>query len=150
MLYISRPFKNGDFDVFISHSHKDIKIINQLSDDILKKFHKSSFIDSKYWKYKDNLIDENTRQLCNIKDYINKSINTLNAFVQDIINTYLIEALQQQMFSSQIIIQVYTNNYRDESPWIYFENRAINQFCSINNCNPIEISIDDFLNLKSL
>lgn len=41
--------QDEEFDIFISHSHADVKYANKLADYIFKKFGLKCFIDSNYW-----------------------------------------------------------------------------------------------------
>ena len=139
------PFKKCNLNVFISHSHKDLIMIEKLAEWIYKRHNKMSFIDSKFWPYFNDVIE-----VCIQKLYCNNQRDKYNLwdtskFVRDIIDTYLLESLQMQLLHSNIIIIVKTENYSYDSPWIRFENNVIDYICKIEKCEIKKIRVIDLL-----
>ena len=74
----------------------------------------------------------------------------ISKYVRDIIDIYLLEALQLQLLNSEVIIIIKTNNYSYKSPWIRFEKNVIDYICKIENCNKQQIFVRDLMNQRSL
>ena len=127
-----------------------MKLVIQFAERLYEKFKLNSFIDSKFWPYFNNVIENNVKRI-----YINKQGNGQNVwdiskYVRDIIDIYLLEALQLQLLNSEVIIIIKTNNYSYKSPWIRFEKNVIDYICKIENCNKQQIFVRDLMNQRSL
>lgn len=111
-------------DIFLSHSHKDIKVAKKLST-LFRKLQLDTFIDSEVWRYSDTLVKE-----------IEKRYYPYGAFhVHDKIvahvNIMLISALTKMLNATECIIFLntthsiipagYSNADKTDSPWIYHE-----------------------------
>lgn len=55
---IEEWFPKGQYHIFISHSHKDLELAEQLANWLYEKFKLTSFLDSHVWGYANNLLKE--------------------------------------------------------------------------------------------
>ena len=149
-LSISQPFKPASPKIFISHSHKDLKLVIQFAERLYEKFKLNSFIDSKFWPYFNNIIENNVKRIYISEQGNGQNIWNISKCVRDIIDIYLLEALQLQLLNSEVIIIIKTNNYSYKSPWIRFENNVIDYICKNENCNIQHISVRNLMNQRSL
>ncbi|WP_455542931.1 hypothetical protein [Intestinibacter sp.] len=116
-------------DIFISHSHKDIKVVNALVGWLTQKFKVDVFVDSYVWGYCDELlrmIDEKYCRHINGKyfDYDKRNISTTH------VHTLLTYALNNMIDNTECIIFLDTENslcikndieVGTSSAWIYSE-----------------------------
>ena len=140
-----QPFKNNKCKIFISHSHNDAKMILKLAEWIKRKSGKACFIDSQYWPYFNDVIEECINKLYIEHRNYNYSLCDISKRVRDIIDIYLLEALQNQMLYSDIILIVKTNNYTYESPWIRYERNVIDYICDKYKCEIKHVSVNDLI-----
>lgn len=116
--------------VFISHSHKDIKLAKKFADWLYNKFGIISFIDSEVWGYSEELLRElDDEYSINEPDnghYSYKKRNVSTAHVHTLLTT----ALLQMMDNTECLIFLNTPNSTTTkdiltastlSPWIYTE-----------------------------
>lgn len=127
-------FPIDDYDVFISHSHKDEIIAKRLACWLKNKFHINSFIDSAVWGYSNDLlkhIDDNYCVLSKDKssgkityDYNKRNYSTSQ------VNLILSSALHDMIDHCECIIFLNTENsinisntveQKTSSPWLYDE-----------------------------
>lgn len=116
--------------VFISHSHKDIKLAKKFADWLYNKFGIISFIDSEVWGYSEELLrkldDEYSINQPDNGYYSYKKRNVSTAHVHTLLTT----ALLQMMDNTECLIFLNTPNSTTTkdiltastlSPWIYTE-----------------------------
>lgn len=128
-------FPTVEADVFISHSHKDMKTINALAGWLNEKFKVEVFIDSYIWEYCDDLLREIDEEYCKqpnseLFDYNKRNFSTTH------VHLTLSSALTKMINNTECVIFVETensvslkndidNNKFDEigtnSAWIYSE-----------------------------
>ncbi|HCG8581356.1 TPA: toll/interleukin-1 receptor domain-containing protein [Vibrio parahaemolyticus] len=129
---IDEWFPNGEYHIFISHSHKDRKIAEHLANWLYEKFNLTSFLDSHVWGYANNLLKE-------LNDKYAKSGDELYAYEPAISNAahvYLMlsTALTEAIDKSECLFFINTPNTlqdlhieggevesRTASPWIMHE-----------------------------
>lgn len=130
-------FKSLSFDVFISHSHKDNKKAIALAGWLKSELGLSSFVDTCFWGYADNLL-KTINDKYNIKRiekngekiYSHKKANYASSHVHMMLAT----SINKMMMNCECIIFINSNNsiiksdYSDDtsSPWIYLENYLAN------------------------
>ena len=133
-------FKEIDFDIFISHSHKDETLAKKLSLWLYDNFHLTAFIDSNVWGYSDDLLKEIDNKYCrsknenNIYSYEKRNKSTSH------IHMMLSVAIAQMINKSKCLFFLNTpNSISNESvidgtfsPWIYYE-LSIANIIYINN-----------------
>lgn len=116
-------------DIFISHSHKDIKIINAIAGWFYTKFNVDVFIDSYIWEYCDDLLKELDNKYCKLPnstsyDYDKRNFSTTH------VHLMLSSALNKMIDKTECIIFVDTDNFLSlendieigtSSAWIYSE-----------------------------
>ncbi|EJG1068389.1 toll/interleukin-1 receptor domain-containing protein [Vibrio parahaemolyticus] len=121
-----------EVDVFISHSHSDIKQAEALANWLYEKFGLRSFIDSHVWGYANDLL----RKLDNKYAY-QKSLNTYNYQIRNITTSHvhmmLSAALTEMIDKTECLFFINTENAieniqidgqdedRTSSPWIMSE-----------------------------
>lgn len=122
-------FPTVDSDIFISHSHKDINIINALAGWLHTKFKVDVFVDSYIWEYCDDLLKELDNKYCRHSngtsyDYDKRNFSTTH------VHLMLSTALNKMIDKTECIIFVDTNNSLSlkndieigtSSAWIYSE-----------------------------
>lgn len=121
-------FSNANYDVFISHSHKDIELAKYLASWLNKQYKLNVFIDSCIWGYSDKLLELIDRKYCynsNTKTYSYQKRNYTTSHIHMMLNT----ALMMTIDSSDLIFFLNTENSvsstsnkdKTKSPWIYSE-----------------------------
>lgn len=114
-------------DIFISHSHKDVKKAKQFANLIHWKTGLKSFIDSEVWQYADSLlkeIDKNCKRRDGLYDYNKRNIST--SYVHMMLNTALLSMIDkcECLFflstpnSFETVNEIKNSTF---SPWIYSE-----------------------------
>ena len=111
-------------DIFLSHSHKDVKLAKKISQ-ILSKINLSTFVDSEVWGYSDDLVKQIEER------YYPQSAFHVHDQIVTHVNIMLASALTQMINYTECIIFLNTPNsiipagYSDvsktTSPWIYHE-----------------------------
>ncbi|CEQ22080.1 Uncharacterised protein [[Clostridium] sordellii] len=116
-------------DIFISHSHKDIDVINALAGWFKEKFDVEVFVDSYIWEYCDELLREIDEKYCRqpngeFFDYYKRNFSTTH------VHLTLSSALNKMIDSTECVIFVETENsislkndieVGTNSAWIYSE-----------------------------
>ena len=110
-------------DVFLSHSHKDVKLTKKISR-LLNEIGLYSFIDSEVWKYSDDLVT----QLEEIyypyaKDFHDKIVAHVNIMLASAL-TKMLNNTECVLFlntTNSIIPSSNDNSDKTDSPWIYHE-----------------------------
>lgn len=122
-------FPTDEYDIFISHSHRDIEDIKVLVGYLVKVKRLKVFVDSFIWEYFEDLqknLDNQYNLQSNNKTYDYRGSNWCCNNVSIILNS----ALQEVIDKSETIIfyntpSSITHNYKDkdrtESPWIFSE-----------------------------
>lgn len=116
------------FDVFISHSHRDINLIEKFASWMWEKLGLRCFIDSMFWKYADDLLkklDDWYALRPNGESYSYKIRNYTTSHVHAMLSM----ALMNMMAKTECVMFVDSDNsitYRKgdaqtPSPWIYEE-----------------------------
>jgi hypothetical protein len=147
LCYINQPFERKNFDIFISHSHKDVKMVMELAEKIHKETNSFCFVDSKYWPYFNDVIEDCIQIMYKNDERGKLSLCDISKTVRDIIDIYLLEALQIQLLYSEIIIIVKTENYSLNSHWIRYENNVIDYIRDKESCSIQHINVRDLLKL---
>lgn len=120
----------GEFDVFISHSHKDIeKLVVPFASWLYSHLGLRCFIDSQYWQYADDLLNIIDKQYA-----WQEESRTYNYYIRNFttsnIHIMLSMALMKMMNKTETVIFIDSDNsvtYKKEdgqvtpSPWIYEE-----------------------------
>ncbi|GCE83961.1 TIR domain-containing protein [Komagataeibacter diospyri] len=135
---IKEWFPNKRFDVFISHSHRDIDRVSSLCGYLKERFGLSCFVDSEIWKYCDDLLRGIDDKYCwnqNSETYNYKKRNSTTAHVHNMLSI----ALAQMMDKCECLFFINTDNsiknkvsdkYSERtstySPWIYYELSMLN------------------------
>lgn len=129
---IEEWFPSGQYHVFISHSHKDLELAEQLANWLYEKFKLTSFLDSHVWGYANNLlIDLNEKYARNGEEtYAYEPVISNAAHVYLMLSTALAEAIDK----SECLFFINTENAlenmqikgsqaesRTASPWIMHE-----------------------------
>lgn len=120
-------FSQVNVDVFISHSHRDIKGVHALSGWLYKTFGLTSFIDSDIWGYCDNLIKEVDKiYSTNAKgDLDYGKIRETTAHVHVMLMSALAKMINKTeclfFLDSDQSISVRDTTLKTRSPWIYNE-----------------------------
>lgn len=123
-------FPTVESDVFISHSHKDIEVINALAGWLNEKFKVDVFVDSYIWEYCDELLKEIDEEYCKddpeqpVFNYKKRNFSTTH------VHLTLSSALNKMINKTECVIFVDTDNslsLRNDinvgtsSAWIYSE-----------------------------
>ena len=121
--------QDEEFDIFISHSHADVKYANKLADYIFKKFGLKCFIDSNYWlnsvedlqkpfdkKYKDSDCKLQYSDILASTAHVHAMLSTALMNVIDKSECVIFLNTENSIDYSYSIINNNTN-----SPWIYTE-----------------------------
>ena len=129
---IAEWFPSGQYHVFISHSHKDLKLAEQLANWLYDKFNINSFLDSHVWGYANNLLKELNEKYARNGDetYAYEPAISNAAHVYLMLSTALSEAIDK----SECLFFINTENTiesmqiegseaqsRTASPWIMHE-----------------------------
>lgn len=135
------PQDIGHFDVFISHSHRDLKLVKRFSYWMQKNLDLRCFVDSVFWKYSDKLLKNIDYEYSRYYDraarkhlyyYCKRNITTAN------VHCMLTIALMKMMESCELVIFIDSDNsikYENDSkktpsPWIYEEIEMANMLPS--------------------
>lgn len=132
---------DSQFQVFISHAHKDYKTASMLAGYLYEEYGLRSFIDSVYWGYiADLLYDLNYHYSLIEKDgrRIRYDYNTGN-FLSANVHIMLSNALMRMMDACECLIFIDSDNslkYKKDqsttpSPWL-FEEISFSQYLRIN------------------
>lgn len=124
---INECFPEVKADIFISHSHKDVKKAKQFAKLIYWQTGMKSFIDSDVWIHADSLlkiIDENCKGDYDLYDYNQRNIST--SYVHMMLNTALLNMIDscECLFflstpeSFETVKEIKNSTF---SPWIYSE-----------------------------
>lgn len=124
---IDEYFPNVKADIFISHSHKDVKKVKVFANLIYQRTGLKSFIDSEVWKYADSLlknIDRNCKLKDDLYDYNRRNVST--SYVYMMLNTALLSMIDrcECLFflntpnSFETVKEIKNSTF---SPWIYSE-----------------------------
>ncbi|MGL4991126.1 MAG: hypothetical protein ACRCYE_14030 [Sarcina sp.] len=122
-------FPTVETDIFISHSHKDIEVINALAGWLHKNFKVRVFVDSYIWNYCDDLLRKLDETYCRHSngesfDYDKRNFSTAH------VHMMLSNALNKMIDKSECIIFLESNNSLSlknnievgtSSAWIYSE-----------------------------
>lgn len=152
-------FPTVETDIFISHSHKDIKVINALAGWLYSKFNVKVFVDSYIWNYCDDLLRKLDETYCRHSngesfDYDKRNFSTAH------VHMMLSNALNKMIDKSECIIFLESDNSLSlknnievgtSSAWIYSELVT----CSLIKTNvpkrhekKTEIEIRKFFNMN--
>lgn len=129
---IKEVFDKNNYDVFLSYSHNDEKLVLTIAGMLIEQFNLNVFVDTFYWGSADDLLKEIDDIKCKNSDgtydYQKRNITTSH------VHAMLTSAIMQVMDLSEIVIFVNTNNSvpvlentlsgKKEytfSPWIYEE-----------------------------
>ena len=123
---------SDDFDIFISHSHKDKNKAIALANELFDEYGLVSFIDSEFWQYKNHLQKELNNKYSIIKNTSKITYDYSKCLiVGDHVNIILLHALKEMMDKCKCIIFLNTENsvslekgIHDPitySPWIFSE-----------------------------
>lgn len=118
-------------DVFLSHSHKDERLVVAFAGWLSDKFGIASFIDSTVWGYSDQLLREIDNKYCQSKSGETYDYNLRNRSTSHV-HMMLSTALADMIDQCECVIFVNTPNSfkpvdyfksegNTESPWIYSE-----------------------------
>jgi hypothetical protein len=124
----SEWFEISEYDVFLSHSHKDIEIVNQLASWLTVEMNLKVFVDSYIWGYADDLIKVIDERYCKCDDgtYNYKKRNKSTSHVHVMLNNSIAKAMDK----SECVIFLDTKNSLSmksnvengtSSEWIYSE-----------------------------
>lgn len=129
---IEEWFPKGEYHVFISHSHKDAKLAENLANWLYKKFKITSFLDSHIWGYANNLLKDLNEKYArkDEESYIYEPAISNAAHVYLMLSTALTEVIDK----SECLFFINTKNTledieikesqiesRTASPWIMHE-----------------------------
>lgn len=129
-------FPSVDAHVFISHSHKDIGLVEKFEHWLYQRFGIKSFVDSRVWEYANELLKKIDDEYCVkqdtyyglIYDYEKRNIST--SHVHMILATALLKMIDKMdyVFFFNTPNSLSTNNIRQMtySPWIYYELLLLN------------------------
>lgn len=121
-------------DIFLSHSHKDEKLVLALAGWIYDKFEVKCFIDSCVWGYVNDLLKELNDEYSDKKENEGRVFYDYEkcSIVSSHVNMMLSIALQRMIDKTETVILINTQNsikindlslkeYSTFSPWIYSE-----------------------------
>lgn len=134
---IEEWFGNGEFDIFLSHSHKDLNLALGIAGFLYEKFKLKVFIDSEVWGHADNLLKEIDDEYCknegDKKTYDYKKRNKSTAHVHLMLNnalTKMIDSCSLFFFLDSSNSLNYNSSIFEEdttySPWINSEIQIAN------------------------
>ena len=124
-------FPSVDAHVFISHSHKDIELVEKFEQWLYQRFGIKCFVDSKVWGYANDLLKKFDNEYCVqqdtnyglIYDYEKRNIST--SHVHMILATALLKMIDKidYVFFFDTQNSILKNNIQQltSSPWIYYE-----------------------------
>lgn len=156
---INNWFPSIDANVFISHSHKDEKLVLGLAGWLKENFGLNSFVDSSVWGYSDELLKKIDNKYCKSRNgdtYDYQKRNRSTSHVHMMLST----ALMNMIDKCEVFIFVETQNsftlseYLDsdgetESPWIYSELSLVDKLResiperikrNVASCDSVELS----------
>lgn len=125
---IKEWFPNYEADVFISHSHKDVKIAKRLACWLKREFDLRAFIDSTVWGNNADLLKSIDNKYAKSGDHT-YDYNIRN-FTTSHVHMMLSTALNDMIYSTECLIFLNTpeslsvtevKNEQTNSPWIYNE-----------------------------
>lgn len=131
---------DSQFQVFISHAHKDVKTVSSLAGFLYDEYGLRSFIDSVYWGYiAELLLDLNNHYSSVIRDGHEVYDYHTGNFLSANVHIMLSNALMRMMDACECLIFVDSDNsmkYRRNqtttpSPWI-FEEIGFSQCLRVN------------------
>ncbi|WP_317327309.1 hypothetical protein [Turicibacter sanguinis] len=120
-------FPEIDCDVFLSHSHKDDKLVTGIVGFFHECFNIQVFVDSYVWRYCNDLLKQLDDKYCrnqNLYDYDKRNYSTSH------VHMMLATSLNAMINKAECIIFLETENSLDvqhiiengtSSPWIYYE-----------------------------
>lgn len=116
----------NDFDIFISHSHKDKDLAIALAGWLYKEFELNSFIDSCIWGYADDLLRKIDNLHCRINNKYDYNLrNYSTSHVHMMLNTALMKMIDKTeclfFLNTPRSIKLSGIETRTLSPWIYSE-----------------------------
>lgn len=131
-LIIKTWFQPKKYDIFLSHSHKDLDKVKAFAGWLNVNFGLKCFIDSCVWEYCDNLLKDIDDNYCynsqyEMYDYRKRNCSTSHVHIM------LATALTSMMDSSECLMffntpnsvsicsDIAKNTYVTYSPWIYYE-----------------------------
>ena len=127
-------FPDYQADVFISHSHNDVRTAKRLACWLEKEFGLTAFIDSTVWGNANNLLEKIDKKYCVLKRDKSGSITSYNYQIRNFTTSHvhmmLSTALNDVIYSTECIIFMNTpeslkinevENKKTVSPWIYNE-----------------------------
>ena len=149
---IEEWFKDGEYDVFLSHSHQDEELAIAIAGILDEKFGLKVFIDSQVWGYVNDLLKDIDNKYCkklkkeNTYDYDKRNISTshvhsmLNTAIAKMIdscdNFFFLDSPSSLKYNSNIFQDLRDVTY---SPYIKFEIEVSNyirrKFPKNNNNN---------------
>lgn len=152
---INEWFPENNYDIFISHSHRDIDKVTNFCGYLKDKFNLDCFIDSYAWKYCDDLLQKIDDIYCLNKGgetYSYKKRNNTTAHVHSILSV----ALSKMMDRCECVFFIntphsvipknskgsYSNENSTFSPWIYFEISMLD-IIQIRDPHPREIPVSE-------
>ncbi|MGO4998347.1 hypothetical protein [Oceanisphaera sp. W20_SRM_FM3] len=128
---IEEWFPQGDYHVFISHSHKDLHLAEMLANWLHENFGIKSFIDSHVWGYADDLLERLNKDYAKINDYTYNygPVMSHAAHVYIMLSTALTEVINKSdglffINTKNALCGVNFSDYdnsRTSSPWIMHE-----------------------------
>ncbi|MGE4496306.1 MAG: hypothetical protein AB7E48_00385 [Deferribacterales bacterium] len=110
-------FPQINADIFLSHSHADVDLVQYFSNWLSKELDLTTFIDSDVWGYKDNLIKELTGSMSNKKQII-RCVDNINIILSTALTKMISETPVFIFLESDNSVE---NDYSTYSPWIYNE-----------------------------
>lgn len=126
-------FPSGNYDLFISHSHKDVELAKKLASWLYERFELKAFIDSTVWGYVDELLRQIDNKYCileNTSDGITYNYEKRN-YSTTHVHLLLASALREMIDKCECLFFLNTTNsislsdsiesLTTESPWIYDE-----------------------------
>ncbi len=153
---------DSQFQVFISHAHKDFEFVSSLAGFLYQEYGLHSFIDSVYWGYVAELLrDLNKYYSSYVKDGVEYYDYHTGNFLSANVHIMLTNALMRMMDACECLIFVDSDNsmkYRlkqttTPSPWI-FEEIGFSQCLRINipsrYKNKVTVSLNESQNQSTI
>lgn len=122
-------FPQSDYDIFLSHSHKDEKYVIAFAAYLGNRFGLKCFIDSMIWGYSETLLELIDKECCDYdeetKNYNYKKRNQSTAHVHNMLLSALIKMMARTecffFFNTDSSITMKDSIEKTYSPWIYSE-----------------------------
>jgi hypothetical protein len=153
-------FPDYQADVFISHSHNDVRTAKRLACWLEKEFGLTTFIDSTVWGNANDLLEKIDKKYCVLKREKDGSIASYNYQIRNFttshIHMMLSTALNDVIHSTECIIFMNTpeslkinevENKKTVSPWIYSELKTAS---IVERIYPREKSIQESIEKRYL